>query len=74
MARSFHRAASRCASTDLTPFPLSAFGAMAEVVGKVVGVVMLVAMRGGALLSRLREEGGSGGVCEEGVAGTSEGE
>ena len=37
-------------------------------------LVMLVAMGGGALLSRLREEGGSGGVCEEGVAATSEGE
>ena len=58
MARSFRSAASRCASADFTPFPLSAFGAMAEVVGKVVGVVTLVAMRGGALLSRLREEGG----------------
>ena len=61
IAYSFRSAASRCASADFTPFPLSAFGAMAEVVGKVVGVVMLVAMEGGALLSRLREEGGSGG-------------
>ena len=51
MARSFRSAASRCASADFTPFPLSAFGAMAE-------VVVLVAMGGGALLSRLREEGG----------------
>ena len=59
IARSFHSAASRCASADFTPFPLSAFGAMAEVVGKVDGVVMLVAMGGGgALLSRLPEEGG----------------
>ena len=73
IARSFRSAASRCASADFTPFPLSAFGAMAEVVREVDGVVMLVAMGGGALLSRLREEGGSGGVCEEGVAATSEG-
>ena len=61
IARSFRSAASRCASADFTPFPLSAFGAMAEVVREVDGVVMLVAMGGGALLSRLREEGGSGG-------------
>ena len=46
MARSFRSAVSRCASADFTPFPLSAFGAMAEVVEKVDGVVMLVA-RGG---------------------------
>ena len=58
IARSFRSAASRCASADFTPFPLSAFGAMAEVVEKVDGVVMLVAMGGGAPLSRLREEGG----------------
>ena len=56
----FRSAASRCASADFTPFPLSPFGAMAEVVEKVDGVVMLVAM-GRVLLSRLREEGGSGG-------------
>ena len=37
-ARSFRSAASRCASADFTPFPLSAFGAMAEVVGEVDGV------------------------------------
>ena len=38
MARSFRSAASRYASTDFTPFPLSAFGAMAEVVGEIDGV------------------------------------
>ena len=38
IARSFRSAASRCASADFTRFPLSAFGAMAEVVGKVDGV------------------------------------
>ena len=48
IARSFRSAASRCASVDFTPFPLSPFGAMAEVVEKVDGVVMLVAMGGGA--------------------------
>ena len=62
IARSFRSAASRYASADFTPFTLSAFGPMAEVVEKVDGVVMLVAMGGGALLSRLRGEGGSGGV------------
>ena len=46
IARSFRSAASRCASADFTPFPLSAFGAMAEVVEKVDGVVILVAMGG----------------------------
>ena len=56
IARSFRSAASRCASADFTPFPLSAFGAMAEVVGKVDGVVVLVAMGGGALLSLRRGE------------------
>ena len=38
IARSFRSAVSRCASADFTPFPLSAFGAMAEVVGEVDGV------------------------------------
>ena len=61
ITRSFSSAASHCASADFTPFPLSAFGAMAEVVGEVEALVMLVAMGGRALLSRLREEGGSGG-------------
>ena len=51
MARSFRRAVSRCASADFTPFPLSAFGAMAEVAGEIGGVVVLVATGGGALLS-----------------------
>ena len=32
IARSFHSAASRYASADFAPFPLSAFGPMAEVV------------------------------------------
>ena len=75
IARSFCSAASRCASADFMPFPLLPFGALAGVVEKVDGVVMLVAMGGGgALLSRLREEEGSDGVCEEGVAATSKGE
>ena len=38
MARSFHSAASHCASADFMPFPLSAFGAMAEVVREIGGV------------------------------------
>ena len=59
IARSFRSAASRYASADFTLFPLSAFGAMAEVVGKVDGVVMLVAMGGWSAArsaSRRREE------------------
>ena len=51
MARSFRSAASRCASADFTPFPLSAFGAMAEVVGEIDGVGGAGADGGGALLS-----------------------
>ena len=46
IARSFCSATSRYASADFTPFPLSAFGPMAEVVEKVDGVVMLVTMGG----------------------------
>ena len=62
MARSFRSAASRCASADFTPFPLSAFGAMAEVVGEIDGVVVLVAAGGGALLSfGFEKKGGSSG-------------
>ena len=61
IARSFRSTASRCASADFTPFPLSAFGAMAEVVGEVDGVGDAGGNGGGALLTRLREEGGSGG-------------
>ena len=38
MARSFISATSRCASADFTTFPLSAFRAMAEMVGEVDGV------------------------------------
>ena len=74
IARSFRSAASRCASADFTPFPLSPFGAMAEVVEKVDGVVMLVAMGGRSALSRLREEGGAAEFLEDGVVATSEGE
>ena len=62
MARSFHSAASRCASADFMTFPLSAFGAMAEVVGEIDGV----GDAGGdgarsAALFQLWEERGSGG-------------
>ena len=60
IARSFRSAASRCASADFTPFPLLAFGAMAEVVEKVDGMVMLVAMGGrgrSAALSASRRRG-----------------
>ena len=38
MARSFRSTASCCSSADFTPFPLSAFGAMAEVAGEFGGV------------------------------------
>ena len=62
MARSFCSVVSRCASAYFTPFPLSAFGAMAEVVGEIGGG----GDAGGngersAALFLLREEGGSGG-------------
>ena len=57
IARSFRSAASRYASADFTPFPLSAFGAMAEVVGKVDGVMMRVAMGGSTALSASRRRG-----------------
>ena len=69
MARSFRSVASRCASVDFTPFPLSAFGAMAEVVEEVNGV-------GGAggdggwsaalSLSRLWEDEGATEISEIG--------
>ena len=51
MARSFRSAASRYASADFTTFPLSAFGAMAEVVGEIDGVGGAGGDGGGALLS-----------------------
>ena len=56
------------------PFPYRLSGPWRRWWGRSTALVMLVAMGGGALLSRLREEGGSGGVCEEGVAATSKGE
>ena len=76
IARSFRSAASRYALTDFTPFPLSAFGAMAEVVEKVDSVVMLVAMGGGAERCSLGLEktGGAAEGREEEVAAPSEGE
>ena len=68
MARSFRSAASRCASTDFTPFPLSAFGAMAEVVGEIDGVGGAGGNGGrSAALFQLREEGGAAEICEIGV-------
>ena len=51
MARSFRSAASRCASADFTPFPLSAFRAMAEVVEEADSVGGAGGDGGGALLS-----------------------
>ena len=68
MARSFRSAASRFASTDFTPFPLSAFGAMAEVVGEIDGVGG-PGDNGGrsAALFQLREEGGATEICGIGV-------
>ena len=69
MARSFHSAASRCASTDFTPFPLSAFGAMAEVVGEIDGVGDAGGDRGrSATLFQLWEDEGAAEVSEIGVA------
>ena len=69
MARSFRSAASRCASTDFTPFPLSAFGAMAEVVGEIDGVGGAGGNGGGALLSfSFGKKGGAGAIFENGVA------
>ena len=69
MARSFRSAASRCASANFTPFPLSAFGAMAEVVEEVGGVGD-VGGNGGrsAALFQLWEEGGAVEISEIGVA------
>ena len=60
MARSFRSAASRCASADFTPFPLSAFGAVAEAVGEIDGVGGAGDDGGrSAALFRLWEEGGA---------------
>ena len=62
MARSFRSAASRYASTDFTPFPLSAFRAMAEVVGEIDGVGGAGGNGGrSAALFQLWEEGVTGG-------------
>ena len=62
IARSFRSAASRCASADFTTFPLSAFGAMAEVVGEIDGVGDAGGDGGrSAALFQLWEEGGSSG-------------
>ena len=62
MARPFRSATSRCALADFTPFPLSAFGAMAEVVGEIDGVGDAGGDWGrSAALFQLWEEGGSGG-------------
>ena len=72
MARSFHSAASRCASADFTPFPLLAFGAMAEVAGEIGGVVVLVATGDGTLLSFGAEE--EGGAAEISGLGATNGE
>ena len=75
IARSFRSAASRCASADFTPFPLSAFGAMAEVVGEVDGVGDAGGNGGrSAALSASRRRGGAAEVREDEVAATSEGE
>ena len=69
MARSFRSAASRCASADFTPFPLSAFGAMAEVAGEIDGVGGAGGNGGrSAALFRLWEEGGAAEISENGVA------
>ena len=75
MARSFRSAASRCASADFTPFPLSAFGAMAEVVGEIDGVGGAGGNGGrSAALFQLREEGGAAEICENGVTTSEMGE
>ena len=70
MARSFRSAASRCASTDFTPFPLSAFGAMAEVVGEIDGVGGAGGNggRSAALSLSFGKKGGAAEICEIGVA------
>ena len=72
MARSFRSATSRCSSADFTPFPLSAFGAMAEVAGEIGGVVVLVAMGDETLLSFGSEE--EGGAAEISGLGATNGE
>ena len=68
-------AASHCASADFTPFPLSAFGAMVEVVGKVDGVVMLVAMGRAARCSLgFEKKGGAAEISEIGSSNRRMGE
>ena len=62
IARSFRSAASRCASADFTPFPLSAFGAMAEVAKEIDGVGGAGGDRGRRLLSFCFEK--KGGAAE----------
>ena len=75
MARSFRSAASRCASADFTPFPLSAFGAMAEVVEEVGGVGDVGGDGGGALLSfGFGKKGGAAEICENGATTDEVGE
>ena len=50
------------------PFPLSAFGAMVEVVGEIDGVGDAGGDEGrSAALFQLREEGGAGEICEIGA-------
>ena len=62
IARSFDSATSRCASADFMPFPLSAFGAMAKVVGEIDGVGDAGGNGGrSAALSASRRRGRSGG-------------
>ena len=69
MARSFRSAASRCASADFTTFPLSVFGAMTKVVGKIGGVGDAGGDGGrSAALFQLWEEGGAAEISEIGVA------
>ena len=69
IARSFRSAASRCASADFTPFPLSAFGAMAEVVGEISGVGDAGGNGGrSAARSRLWEDEGAAEISEIGAA------
>ena len=69
MARSFRSAVSRCASADFTPFPLSAFGAMAKVAGEIDGVGGADGAGGrSAALFRLWEDEGAADISEIGVA------
>ena len=75
MARSFRSAASRCASADFTPFPLSAFGAMAEVAGEIDGVGGAGGDGGrSAALFRLWKRRGTAEISEIGTANGEGGE